>query len=124
MVKRKPLNRSSDMDAALFEALQTEVPVKDTGPDPDDILAGFFDEEEEARDPIGGHSGDSRSVVLQLDELDRERAQQIVDLIRNQTGEQIDLLDAVRIALFVCPLDEQEIHMAHRMIGTRKANIK
>ena len=46
MVKRKRLNRTTDMDAALFEALKTQVPKKDTGPDPDDILAGFFDEDE------------------------------------------------------------------------------
>ena len=121
MVKSKRLNRTTDMDDALFEALKTQVPHKDTGPDPDDILAGLFDDDDEKdADQSELNIRDSRASAIELDDIDRERVEQIVQLIRNQTGEQIDAADAIRIALFLCPLDEQEIHMAFKMIGPRK----
>ena len=118
MAKQKRLNRTTDMDNALFEALKTRVPEKDTGPDPDDILSGLFDDdEEEASQQL---SGKNRDISVTLDDVDRQYAQKIMELVRHQTGEQIDMAEAIKIALSLCSMDEQEIGAAYRGITTRK----
>ena len=119
MAKQKRLNRTTDMDDALFEALKTPVPQKDTGPDPDDILAGLFDDDEED-DPSQEQSGGQGHVVVPLDEIDRQRVEQIVELVRRQTGEQIDMARAIKIALALCTMDEQEIGVAYEGITAEK----
>ncbi len=110
MAKQKRLNRTTDMDNALFEALKTRVPKKDTGPDPDDILSGLFDDDED--EPLQQLSGENREIRVTLDDVDRQYAQKIMELVRHQTGEQIDLAQAIKIALALCPINEQEIGTA------------
>ena len=96
MAKRKRPNRSRDMDEALFDALKTIVPPKDTGPDPDDILAGLFEDElkggEEKSDKVGSLAAEPLVFSVELDERGLARAQEIVDLIKAQTGNKSRLL--------------------------------
>ena len=110
MVKRKRRNRTSDMDDALFEALKTSVPPKDTGPEPEDILAGLF--EEELRGEGLEKDGKQTAGALQffsigLDEKGLERAQAIVDLVKAHTGEQMEVADVLKTLLF-CPRPQKE----------------
>ena len=118
MAKQKRLNRTTDMDDALFEALKTRVPQKDTGPDPDDILSGLFDddEDESSQQPCGK----DRDVSVTLDDVDRQHAQQIMEIVRHQTGEQIDLAGAIKIALSLCSKNEQEVGAAFEETRSRK----
>jgi len=121
MAKSKRPNRSQDMDTALFEALKTSVPPKDTGPDPDDILAGLFEEESLGE----GQSGnDTRSLLpakmvfsVELDKAGLDRAQNIVDIIKIEMGKQIDMSDALKIALFCDPLKSEQVIKAFRKIA-------
>ncbi|MCF6198301.1 MAG: hypothetical protein L3J67_02700 [Hyphomicrobiaceae bacterium] len=112
MAKRKRPNRSRDMDEALFEALKTQVPPKDTGPDPDDILAGLFEDElkgkEHRGDGVGSLAAEAMVFSVELDAVGLARAQEIVDLIKTQTGEQVDIADALKIALFCDPLEVEK----------------
>ncbi|MCP4935756.1 MAG: hypothetical protein GY927_16495 [bacterium] len=110
-------NRSSDMDDALFEALASSVPVKNTGPDPDDILEGVFEDD-------GGvsseQSGKDRRVAVTLDGIDRQYAQQIMEIVRHQIGEQVDLVGAIKIALSLCPMNEYDVGTAFAETMSRK----
>lgn len=115
-------NRGSDMDDALLQALGTSVPDKDTGPDPDDILSGLFDDDEEGGEDISpNQAGENRSLAIELNERDRSRAEQIMQLVRAQTGEQIELAQAIKMALFLCPLDEGNINKAYTDLKTHKS---
>ncbi len=112
----RKLNRRSDMDDALSEALASSVPDKNTGPDPDDILMGIFED-----DNAGSmQSGKVRDIVVALDEIDRQHAQQIMELVRQQTGEQIELAQAIKIALSLCPMNDEKIEVAYAKTRTSK----
>ena len=123
MAKSKRLNRTTDMDNALFEALNTPVPEKDTGPDPDDILAGLFDEDDKAEeveaDSFWQQIDNSGNPPSSLDDVDQARAAQIMEAVREQTGLSVDLTEAIKIALHACPLDEQVLVDALEVIRTR-----
>jgi len=102
------------MDEALFEALKTKVPQKDTGPDPDDILAGLFEDDVKGKgysgDDVGslaveGSTDEDMIFSVELDAVGLARAREIVELIKAQTGEQVDIADALKIALFCDPLE-------------------
>ena len=111
------LNRSSDMDDALFDALVSSVPEKNTGPDPDDILRDILEDDVEgAREQCGT----DRLVAVTLDGIDRQYAQQIMELVHQQTGEQIDLAGAIKIVLSLCPMNEREIDAAYVETRSRK----
>jgi len=111
------LNRRSDMDDALFDALASNVPEKNTGPDPDDILGKVLEDDVEgAREQCGK----GRDVTVELDDVDRQRAQQITEIVRHQTGEQIDLAGAIKIALALCSMNEQEVDAAYAETRSRK----
>lgn len=111
------LNRRSDMDDALFEALASSVPEKNTGPDPDDILGDVFEDD---GDVASEQCGKDRDVAVTLDEIDRQHAQQIMEHVRYQTGKQIDLAGAIKIALSLCPMNEREIGAAYAETRSRK----
>ncbi len=117
------LNRRADMDEALFEALASSIPPKNTGPDPDDIL-GDIGEDDRGDDDDSGNARvqrlENRNLVVGLDDIDTHRANKIVALVREQTGEQVDLASAIKIALSLCPLDEQKIGTAYRGIMARQ----
>jgi len=117
MAKRKRLNRTTDMDNALFEALKTAVPEKNTGPDPDDILAELFDDEDPAltRQSVE----DVRAVTITLGKEDRARANKVMQLVARQCGEQIGLDQAIRMALFSCSLQDEALLEAYRAICAR-----
>ncbi len=117
MAKQKRLNRTTDMDDALFEALKTRVPQKDTGPDPEDILSGLFDDDED--EPLEQLGGEKREISVTLDGVDRQYGEKIMELVRRQTGEQVDLAEAIKIALALCPTNEQEIGRAFAETRTR-----
>ena len=125
MTKKKRANRSLDMDEALFAALKTKVPSKDTGPEPDDILAGLFEEEltgEEGKQETtvrSQRSAGGLSFHVELDEEGLQRGQQIIEAIREQTGEQIDMVDALRIALFAVSIEREVILKAYHAVGRR-----
>ncbi len=108
MARTKRLNRTTDMDAALYEALQTRVPDKDTGPDPDDVLRDLFDDIAGAGEEgkAVGAAGDvlreddqATELTMRLDEVDREIVADIVQSVVERTGEQPDTAQAIRIAL-------------------------
>ncbi len=103
MDRRKRPNRTSDMDDALFEALKSGVPAKDTGPEPEDILDGLFEDEGGDvsvldPDPVA----DPAELSIRLEPADRDRLREIVDYVREQTGKKIEAAEAVRLALCVC----------------------
>ena len=115
---KKP-NRSSDMDQALFEALKTAVPQKDTGPDPDNILSGLFDDEDDDIEVTLDNIGESRSLVMEVDEADCAHGEKIIKLVQEQTGEQIELAEAIKIALMICPLEPKDVSKAYSAIRKR-----
>ncbi len=121
MAKSKRPNRSQDMDLALFEALKTSVPPKDTGPDPDDILAGLFEDELHGEGQPGDETGmpivSALVLSVELDKAGLARAQNIVDIIKIQTGKQIDMSDALKIALFCDPLENEQVMEAFRKVA-------
>ena len=122
MVKRKRANRTTDMDKALYEALKTGIPPKDTGPDPDDILAGLFEDELQGNDEPEEKTerSGSRAQVFQveLDEDGLAHAQQIVDLIKAQRGEPISIVEALKVALYGAPLDRDRALEAFDRLGS------
>ena len=115
----KKSNRSSDMDQALFDALTTAAPPKDTGPDPDNILSGLFDDEDEDIEVTCDDMEERRHLVLEVDEADRASGEKIIELVLEQTGEQIELSQAIKIALKVCPFDSEIIGKANDDIRAR-----
>ena len=112
------LNRCSDMDAALFEALASAVPDKNTGPDPDDILGDVLAQEADASSL---QQGEGRNIVVALDVIDIGRAEQIVELVRRQSGEQVDMAQAIKVALSLCTMDEEVIGAAYAGITAGKS---
>ena len=115
------LNRGSDMDSALFEALASDIPDKNTGPDPNEILGDIFESNEGAdTDILSAHDRRVRKITVVLDKFEVERAGQIVELVRAQTGEQIDTAEAIRVALGVCEMDEQLIERAYQQLCLRE----
>ena len=117
---KKP-NRGSDMDIALFEALASAVPNKDTGPDPEHILEALSDDDAQGEESVFPRRGAAvRKIGLVLDDRETERAQQIVAHIHDQCGEQIELAQAVKIALYACEINDKAIYKAYREMTTRR----
>ena len=115
------LNRGSDMDSALFEALASDIPEKNTGPDPEHILRDLFEGESEGDIDIArARRSRVRTTTVALDEFEVKRVEQIVEIVRAQTGEQINTADALRITLGVCEMDEHIIERAYRQLCVRE----
>jgi hypothetical protein len=123
MVESKHRNtktgRGSDMDDALFEALETRIPDKDTGPDPDDILTDLSGDDGEKNRQNATNIERLKRLLIDLDKTDLEYAELIVQMVRTRTGEHIELAQAVRIALFSCPQDEETIGRAYMKVCAR-----
>ncbi len=117
-VGKAKTGRGAQMDKALFEALKTAVPEKNTGPDPYDILS---DPAREARDTREtgegnragrGHAAETTRHLVDLDRSDRARIEHIAGIVRENTGEQPDVAGVIRIALRACLQDRDIIKAA------------
>lgn len=121
---RKPRSKQDqELEDALDRLFATPVPVKDSGPDPLDILDS--DEPAPAARPgrrgTGATAGKARAAgkasaaaagatcEVVLDAADRLRANMLLDRLYELTGEHHDLATALRLALHACPLDLPQI---------------
>jgi hypothetical protein len=124
MAGKKRLKRSEEMDLALFDILASEPPVKDSGPDPFDIIdippeknaagcglaADMPLHEGESGDEAGE---DGFSCALVLDARELEKLEKIRSIVLAARGDYIGMEDALRLALEMCRLKERDILEAH-----------
>lgn len=95
--KKRPTRRQL-ADEALDRLLGGIIPEKDTGPDPTDIRPAEID-------ALSRHQ-------VTLDEDERARANEILNILFELTGRQMDVAEALRVALNACPLEQDGIARA------------
>jgi hypothetical protein len=117
MARKARSSRRQLAEQALEELFASQIPDKDTGPDPHDIkeppaAAGGM----VARRGLGLNP---MPHTIELDELDRDRANLVLTLLFEATGETMGLEEAVRVALACCPLDAALIARAWAEFSSR-----